>query len=174
MAERVTRVARDAVATAIVLRREVDYAQHGVWGKRVGTLFPGYVIVPARDVDGLEQALSLITEYHHLVRVGGAPAELSAEDVATFAGLADADWVIRASVGDIVDGVLKVKQGPLMGREDLVGRIDRHRRLAYFKPGAFPLFTGEQARRRADRVSGAGRRMGQRPPCVGLQVVSKT
>lgn len=178
MAHRIRRVAGSAARAAIVPRREVERSVKGAWERRSETLFPGYLIVPTRDADALAQALALITDFNYLLKTGGIPATLSEQEVSTLIALSDDEWVVRPSVGAIVDGALTVSMGPLAGLEELIGRIDRHRRRAYFKPGAFPLLMGTSAGRRAargeDRLLARAPRASARPPFVGLNVVSKT
>lgn len=40
---------------------------------------------------------------------------------------------IESSIGDIVNGKIVVKDGPLVGCEDMIKKVDRHKRLAFFK-----------------------------------------
>ncbi|WRK52222.1 hypothetical protein SD457_17455 [Coprobacillaceae bacterium CR2/5/TPMF4] len=39
--------------------------------------------------------------------------------------------VIDNSTGDIENGKIVVKEGPLIGEEDLIRKVDRHKRLAF-------------------------------------------
>ncbi len=66
-----------------------------------------------------------------LVDAEGAPIALDASTVALLSELAGPDHLLAASEGAIVDGRLVVYSGPLAGREDLVMKIDRHKRVAY-------------------------------------------
>lgn len=40
---------------------------------------------------------------------------------------------IDNSIGDIVNGKIVVREGPLVGCEDMIRKVDRHKRLAFFK-----------------------------------------
>ena len=44
------------------------------------------------------------------------------------ASASDGSHVIRSSTAVIVDGVLHVTDGPLVGQEDRISKVDRHRR----------------------------------------------
>ena len=66
-----------------------------------------------------------------LVNDAGEPIALDAPTVALLSELAGPNHLIAASEGAIVDGRLVVYSGPLAGREDLVTKIDRHKRVAY-------------------------------------------
>ena len=41
--------------------------------------------------------------------------------------------VIDNSIGDIENGNIVVKEGPLIGCENMIRKVDRHKRLAFFK-----------------------------------------
>lgn len=159
MARRIERVCGPAaVGEAFVLKRVVPFRKDGVWGSRSDVLFPGYVLVRTLDPELLKQQLNLITEFHHLVCVGGSPASLSREEVDLLCALGGPERVVGTSLGEIVDGALRVTSGPLLGREALISKIDRHKRVAYLKAESFS-WTG-----------GTG---SVRMPKVGLEVVSK-
>lgn len=151
MARRVRRVAAAGLNDCYVLLTERERRRAGLWHKELVPTFPSYLILDVRNSDALERGLRLLTAPADLPRVGGAPAAIPAEDAALLRTLAGPDHVIRASRGVIEDGALRVWEGPLAGREQLVRRIDRHRRAAYL-----------------DSLLGEGRLR------VGLEVVSKT
>ena len=41
--------------------------------------------------------------------------------------------IIDNSIGDIENGNIVVKEGPLIGCENMIRKVDRHKRLAFFK-----------------------------------------
>lgn len=47
------------------------------------------------------------------------------------------DHVIHRSVGNIIDSILKVDEGPLVGMEDNIIHINRHKRVATLKMDSF-------------------------------------
>ena len=151
MASRVRRVAAAGLNDCYVMLTERECRRGGAWRRELVPTFPSYLILDVRDPEALERGLRLVTAPATLVRVGGAPAALSAEDAALLRALAGPDHVIRTSRGSIEGGRLRVWEGPLSGRERLVRSIDRHRRAAYL-----------------DSRLGEGRLR------VGLEVVSKT
>lgn len=177
MAHRIERVAAAsngagaasaAVLDTFVLRRELPYRQDGVWGVRTDLLFPGYVLVATGDTEALERQLDLITEFHQLVRQGDAVATLAPEEVALVRGLGGLSRTVGVSLGEIVAGELVVRRGPLMGREGIIAKIDRHKRVAYLDPAAFPRIAGGLG------LGAEGRRSSRRMPRVGLEVMAKS
>ena len=154
-ARRVRAVAGDAALGCFALRRQAFFREQGVWGLRETPVYPGYLFATVRDAGAFVDALSLIaSEDVHLVGADGAgiSACLTEREVRLIMELTDGGHVIGASVGRIVDGRLVVERGPIRGREDLVTRIDRHRRCAWLDMGL----------------------LGQPSVSVALEVVSKT
>lgn len=161
MAHRIERVCgSSAVADTFVLKRELPFKQNGVWAVRTDVLFPGYVLVCTPNTDLLKTQLNLVTEFHRLVCMGDVPATLAAQEVELIQTLGGNGRTVETSLGEIVNGVLHVTFGPLKGRESLIAKIDRHKRVAYLDACSFSWTgTGEGARRM---------------PKVGLEVVAKS
>lgn len=86
-------------------------------------LFPDCVFVYGMetDIQRICTNSSLIEEWHMLS---------DSEATVVQAMFSDTD-VIRHSVGTIENMVLTVSDGPLMGMESKVTKIDRHKRVAY-------------------------------------------
>ena len=78
---------------------------------------------------------------------------LTADERDWFLAFSDAAHVVRMSEGVIEGDTVKVTRGPLMGREGLIRKIDRHKRRAYLEVTMF------------------GRTI---PASVGLEIVRKT
>lgn len=168
MAHRIERVSGSAVLDTFVLQRELPYRKDGVWGVRTDLLFPGYVLVATGDVDALERQLNLITEFHQLVCQGDAVATLAPEEVTLIRALGGSGRTVGVSLGEIIAGELVVRRGPLVGLEDIIAKIDRHKRVAYLDPSAFPRVSEPVAR------TAESRRPQRRMPRVGLEVTVKS
>ncbi len=78
---------------------------------------------------------------------------LTADERDWFLAFSDAAHVVRMSEGVIEGDTVRVTRGPLMGREGLIRKIDRHKRRAYLEVTMF------------------GRTV---PASVGLEIVRKT
>lgn len=115
-------------------RRERFVKKEGRWSLRVLPLWRGYVVVVTRDSEALAKALACVGVSAGLVGVtaeGWTP--LAHEVQEWLETVLDASHVVRASVGSIDDGGLRVVFGPLAGREDRVVKIDRHRRQCWVR-----------------------------------------
>ena len=168
MAHRIERVAGTSVLDTFVLQRELPYRKDGVWQTRTDLLFPGYVLVATNDVDTLEHQLNLITEFHQLVCRGDAVATLAPDEVALIRALGGSSRTVGVSLGEIVTGELVVRRGPLVGREAIIAKIDRHKRVAYLNPAAFPRIASPAI------PATDLRRPQRRMPRVGLEVTVKS
>ena len=97
-------------------------------------MFPGYLLMVTRDMDACATRLGELAApgfLHLLTTPDGLPASLPVREARLIAELAGDSRCVAASEGAIVDGRLVVYRGPLAGREDLITKIDRHKRMAY-------------------------------------------
>ena len=106
------------------------------WMKRAGSWFTsevlmyrGFLFAATRDAAGLDRELSGLSLPARLVGSQGrswAPIDDGA--AAWLSAAMDGEHVIRSSTAWIVGGELCVQSGPLVGQEDRVSKVDRHRR----------------------------------------------
>lgn len=107
------------------------------WMKRAGRhftvevlMYKGFFLVATADVIALDKALSALTFPAHIVGSSErAWVPVVDEAVSWLLNAMDARHVIRSSTAVIVDGQLRVTDGPLVGQESKVTKIDRHRRV---------------------------------------------
>lgn len=122
-------VPSNLIKDAFVLRRERWTKRGGTWLLESVNMYRGYAFAISPDAAGLAKALMRLS----------LPVELVGTEVRSWAPIADevADWyataedsqhVIRSSTAVIVDGALHVTEGPLMGQEARISKVDRHRR----------------------------------------------
>lgn len=120
---------KSVLTDAFVLRKERWMKRGGTWFLEPVEMYRGYAFAISADAAGLAKALSRLT----------LPVELVGTEIRSWAPLSDAaaDWysdamdashVIRSSTAVIVDGALHVTEGPLVGQEARISKIDRHRR----------------------------------------------
>lgn len=155
-ARRAARVAGDSLIDGFVLYRQALRRFEGAWYLREEVMFPGYVFLVTADRTALAERLDLLAPSARLVGAGGAVATLSDEEVAFVRDFGGARHVVEMSRGAIVDGRLVASEGPLAGREHLVAKIDRHKRIAFLDIRTGAALGGGGAVR------------------VGLEVVSKS
>lgn len=122
-------VPHDLLEDAFVPRRERWMKRGGVWFLEPVSLYAGYAFALSRDAGALAKVLSRLSVPVELVGTEErAWAPLDDRAAAWLAGAMDAQHVIRSSTAVIVDGELHVQEGPLVGQEARVRKVDRHRR----------------------------------------------
>lgn len=124
----------DVVKDCFVPQREVAKKRGVEWRKTQEVIFTGYVFLETRDAIAAAAALQKIPAY---TRFLGAHNDkfISLDDfeVAWLAAFApvSAQHVITTSKGVIEGDRVIVTEGPLVGREAMITKIDRHKRLAW-------------------------------------------
>ncbi|MCC8104652.1 MAG: hypothetical protein LIO99_01295 [Clostridiales bacterium] len=107
----------------------------GAWHSATAVLFPDYLFFDCEkeaveEAKGkLEEQLNQDKEIKQQLPIVLIPAELS--DV--LHDLSDEQHHIPMSKGIIRDGLAHVTEGPLIGYDNRIIRIDRHKRLAWLK-----------------------------------------
>lgn len=154
---RITRVAGDAIQECFAVRQQMPYREAGRWTLREQVMFPGYVFAVVRDVDLFRERMELAGPYNRLLegaqlQSGRQVRTLEPQEAAFIAQFGGAEHVVGMSCGDIVNGTVVVREGPLKGRTALIEKIDRHHRMAQLRVGM----------------------LGRRGVRVGLEVVTKT
>lgn len=109
-------------------------------------LFPGYIFIETN-----ESAYAFQQFYHKVlqplegvVKVLKHKEETEAlwpEEKAFISALINKENVVETSIGLKVDDKVIITDGPLVGKESQIVKIDRHKRLAYLQ---FELFGQEQ------------------------------
>ena len=131
---------------AFVLRKERWMKRAGVWFLEPVNMYRGYVFAISSDAAGLAKELSRLTLPVELVGTDTRSwAPLSDEAAAWYASVTDDRHVIRNSTAVIVDGVLHVQSGPLVGQEPRISKVDRHRRRCQVLVGEGDTAFTEQA-----------------------------
>lgn len=126
----------DLLTDAFTLHKERWEKRGGVWSIRRIQMYPEYFFAVSRDVQGLNSALQKLS--FHVDLVGSAERSvmpLSEDARAFFEGVSRPDHVIRSSTGVIEGGALRVTEGPLVGCEHLITKVDRHKRRCWVSVG---------------------------------------
>lgn len=120
---------RDVLADAFALRKERWFKRAGVWRLDTVPAYKGLAFCASPDAAALGKALAPLTVPAELVGAfGRSYMPLSHEAAAWFVRAAGPDHVLRSSTAVIVGGELRVEEGPLVGQERRVSKVDRHRR----------------------------------------------
>ena len=119
-------IPRELLEDAFVLRKERVRRRHGQSFTDVVPMYEGYIFVVTRDVNALDKALSKLTFPAHICKGESRFYAPLAEEAQTwYEQVMDANHIIRTSTAVIVDGVLHIQEGPLVGQENRVTRVAR-------------------------------------------------
>ena len=105
-------------------------------------LFTGYVFISTKDIDGLFLDFRSKLDFLKVLKNDDTFCPLGESDVEVIKHLTG--WKpdkpsnnVEMSVGVIIDGVLKVLDGPLSGMEEYVVKIDRTKKKAWLEMKLF-------------------------------------
>lgn len=105
----------------------------GDWHIEQKILFPGYLFVISDDAGQLFLELKKVLGLTKLLGMGQDILPLSETETEFLRLCGKEEMIVDISVGIIEDGGLRVIEGPLMGLEKYVKKIDRHKRRAYIE-----------------------------------------
>lgn len=126
----------------------------GNWIEIEEILFTGYVFLVSDDPDKLYLELKKVPDLTKMLgHVDGEIFPLYDDEVEFLKSLSDCEHVVEISTGLIENDEVRIVSGPLKGREGIIRKIDRHKRVALIEVELFGKTT--QAK-------------------VGLEIVSKT
>lgn len=129
-------IPKNLLADAFTLSKERWEKRNGVWSIRRVQMYPEYLFVVSSDAHGLNSALQKLS--FHVDLVGAAERSimpLSEDARAFFERVAGSERVIRSSTAVILHGELSVTDGPLVGCEALITKVDRHKRRCWVRVG---------------------------------------
>lgn len=122
-------VGPDVLEDAFVMFKERWFHREGVWSLRRTQLWREYFFVATCDVVLLDRALRHLSFPARIAGTDGhAFAPLDMEAQAWFSRALDRSYVLRNSIATILDGVLHVESGPLVGQERHIFKVNRHKR----------------------------------------------
>lgn len=120
-----------------VPRREKHRRLHGRSEIVTEILFPGYVFVITQKVDELFTELKKIQDLTKLLGADGEFIPLTEKEVEFLQRIGGEEQLVKLSEGIIEGGQIKVIDGPLIGYEGMIRKIDRHKRKAWVEVEMF-------------------------------------
>lgn len=152
--EKVRRIIpHELMQDAFVMQKEFWFKRDGAWSLQTKPMYKEYFFVATHDVAALDRALAQLS---FGCRIAGSrdraymPMPDDAQD--WYRSVLDDDGVVRNSVARIEDGVLHIEQGPLVGQEARVKKIDRHKRWCLVDVGeGDSTFRGAASARRSQQ-----------------------
>lgn len=123
-------ISPELLEDAFVMRRERVKKYRGEWVTSTTLMYSEYFFVVTKDVNALDRELSKLSLPAHVCKDEGRYyAPMAKEAQAWYEQVMDAEHVIRTSTAVIVDGVLHIQDGPLVGQESRVTKIVRHKSI---------------------------------------------
>ena len=102
----------------------------GEWTIQKKVLFPGYVFVVTEDLNHLYDSLKTVIGLTKLIGTGKEIVPLTEVEKDFLLGFGGEEQVVKMSEGIIEGTKIIVTQGPLMGKEGYIKKVDRHKRKA--------------------------------------------
>ncbi|MCD8019902.1 MAG: antiterminator LoaP [Clostridiales bacterium] len=133
--EKIRQLCAKQISTDILEKCFVPYSEQmkryrGSWHKEHNILFPGYVFMITDSVEILWDALKDIPGF---TRILGNPEHLlllTDSEVAFLRRFGGEDQLVEMFIGLIQNDSVRIMEGPLIGFEGCIKKIDRHKRLA--------------------------------------------
>lgn len=129
----VERLLEDEVRECFIPRREVMRRVDGEWVSVTERLFPGYLFITTDDVLRVSERLRRVPEFTRLLgKSDDKVLPLSPDEVSWLNALLEpVSKTVEMSAGVIEGDRVVVTEGPLVGREALISKINRYKRVAY-------------------------------------------
>lgn len=108
---------------------ECMFKASGKWMVIRKELFAGYFFVDTDDSENLLEYLKHIPSFVKPVCVGRDFVPITTKEQQMLESLLNEDRIVAMSQGDIVDGSYDIYKGPLVGKADLIRKVDRHKRV---------------------------------------------
>ena len=121
---------REALGDAFIFTYDRMRRYDGTWHLERRILFPHYLFLESGNEDRLVEELKQYSEVFPVFERDGKLVRVEPEEEGLLRTLCGADHHSRMSRGYIRDGQTVVTEGPLKGKENLIRRIDRHKRIA--------------------------------------------
>ena len=102
-------------------------------------LFPGYLFMDldATQVEPVREVLRSATEHAKVLKTGDELYPIHVQEEQLLRRLTEDTTNVAVSVGVIEGDKIIVREGPLVGMEGMIKRIDRHKRMAVLEVELF-------------------------------------
>ena len=102
----------------------------GKWHKIRKPMFPGYVFISTEMIDELYEELRKVPKLTKVLGTDHTVTPISQREERLIKSLTNKQHIAEMSIGYIEGDKLVIQEGPLIGMEALVKKIDRHKRIA--------------------------------------------
>lgn len=131
-------IPKDILQECFIPEYIVKKKHQGEWKNVKDILFKGYVFLISEHIDELFNELKKVPDYTKIV--GKKKEEiypLKDGEVEFLKSFGRDNHIVDMSVGFIEGDSIHITEGPMQGREGLITKIDRHKRIAYLSINIF-------------------------------------
>ena len=130
------------VSPSVIERCFIPYCEEqrrirGKWTIIKKVLFPGYVFVITEKLEEAYEALKDVIGLTRLIGTGDEVVPLTEREVELLLSFGGEEQVVHVSEGIIENSQVRIKSGPLKGKEGYIKKIDRHKRKAWLEMEMF-------------------------------------
>lgn len=111
------------------------------WHDVTKVLFPGYVFVDTKDIEGVSKELRKIERFARVLKNAGEVVPITYEEEIFLKRMMDSDHIIHCSTGLIIGNRICITDGPLRDYYGFIKKVDRHRRVAKLEIDLFGRMT---------------------------------
>ena len=121
-----------------IIRFDKAKRYYGEWHKEKKIMFPGYMFIDTDNPNAIYEQLKNVPELTKILgRDGDDFIAIEFDKEKLFKAMVSEDYEIPISIGVIEGDKVIVKEGPLVGMEAYIKKIDRHKRIAILKTEMF-------------------------------------
>lgn len=122
---------REALEDAFIFTYDRMRRYNGTWHLERQPLFPHYLFLESRNEEKLKEELGRYSRVFSVLESDGKLVRVEPEEEKLLKMLCGDGHHSEISRGFIRSGQTIVTEGPLKGRENLIWKIDRHKRVAW-------------------------------------------
>jgi transcriptional antiterminator NusG len=102
----------------------------GEWRDVQTCLFPGYLFVVAEGITPFAESLQDVPGFTQMLKTDEEITPIYPEEEAVLKRLVDQNETVGMSIGIVENDKVRILEGPLVGLEGIVKKINRHKRTA--------------------------------------------
>lgn len=119
--------------TAFVPMVEEIGKKNGEYITKIKPVFPGYFFVITKDIDNFFPELHKIMDFKKVLDSGNCFTPILQEEADFIASLLAGESVIRVSTAYKEGDRVVITDGPMLGKEAQIIKIDRHHKVAFLR-----------------------------------------
>ena len=126
-------ISPEAAEKIFIPLTERKIQRRGEWRLEKFPLFPGYMFVITDQIDLFRMEMKRLFGFKRLLGADGEIISLTTAEVTFMDCFGGKEQIVGMSEGFIENDKVVITSGPLVGREGLIRKIDRHKRKAFIE-----------------------------------------